>query len=128
MIAGKLFHSLVVLTKNELKWLEWETLVLGKAKKGSTIDIYKLKCRLKLEIWTPAGKYRELELAIEVFCIDFLWSSGHPHSLVPGVKEECLVYTDALPVWMALLTFVTFTLFRGMCSGEIYAVNVPTWK
>ena len=27
---------------------------------------------------------------------------------------------------MALLTFMTFTLFRGAFSGEIYVVNIPT--
>ena len=33
------------------------------------------------------------------------------NSLVPDAEEERLVHTDALP--MALLTFMTFTLFRG---------------
>ena len=28
---------------------------------------------------------------------------------------------------MALLTFMTFTLFRGVCSDEIYLVNFSTW-
>ena len=47
-------------------------------------------------------------------------------SLVPGVEEERLVHTDVL-LKMALVTFMTFTLFRGVCSDEIYAVNFPTW-
>ena len=37
----------------------------------------------------------------------------------PARRESALVHTDALPVIEnALLTFMTFTLFRGVCSDE----------